>query len=1129
MLTRFTQIMAPLGLVLAGLFAAPLSGEQAKPNDALDLYERKASWQETMLASRAALNRPQAESDFKPFVSGVIRGGKVAQQVAVDVAGLNELWLIATDGGNGIGCDHSVWADPKLIAKDGSEAVLSRMEPMVSKVGWFKLNRDKDCHNRPIRVAGKEFKHGLFAHANSVICYRLDRKYVKFSTWIGVCESGRNGGSVVHKILDRIDRATRVSTLWPTIEEDFPFEAAAMKRDLPRREHLKWFARAANVDLEKRMIGRVLDDAGRAGARMRGDLGALIKAKASPQDRRWLDLYTRAVKIRDVQENMASMLQLARKTLAYVERSAPRPKMAAELVALEAYVKRLDADWETFDSKARSLRRRIILSHPLLDFDELLICKRPPPRFSHQCDQYLGRHSGEGDGLVVLENWKDKPKETVLLKGQLPKGSVLHPDLSFDAKRVLFSFCDHTVTNTTHRRFFIYEAVIDGSEVRQVTGTAADPLAGACGRQTVLIEDWDPCYLPDGGIMFISTRNQNKGRCHGGRYVPSYLLYRMNGDGSDIRQMSFGESNEWDPSVLHDGRTIYTRWDYINRHDTLYQSLWVTRPDGTGTAHFYGNYTRNPCLTSEAKAIPGSHKIVCTAAGHHAYTAGSIIVVDPLKGEDGAEPLTRVTPEIRFPETEGWPKNGTFATPYPLSEDLFLAAFSPHPLKHQGALPQHTGYAIYLVDTFGGRELIYRDPGMSCFAPIPVVPRPKPQVLSSSVASKRSQKTGTFYVQDVYESTQPIPRGSIKRLRINQIIGQPTISVPSRSAAHNEIVKRVVGTVPVNPDGSAAFRAPAGAPLQLQILDENGMAVMTMRSFVYLHPGEAASCVGCHEPRSSAPVAAPAPAHVTFHNPEPPAGPRYEGGFSFARTVQPVLDQYCIGCHGLEKTEVGVCLLGTPKKTTTPAQRPRTIPASAAYDSLVNREGMVKIAQRNREAPFSKPKDYFAHAGKLAKMLLDGHQGHVKLDRESFQRIVDWLDLNAQYYGDYSFNRPEQRIPSGDGEKTLREHIEKVFGPKLAKQPFAALVNVTLPSESRVLKAPLARQADGWGQITENCWSSANDPGYQKMLELVEASIQPLQTHDVAGTCAHKRCRCRSCWVRAAENEYRKRIVAKNN
>ena len=1127
MLTRFTQIMTPLGLILAELVPASASAGQAKPSDALDLYEKKATWQETMLASRAALNRPEAKSDFKPFVSGVIRGGKAAQQVAVDVTGLGELWLVTTDGGNGIGCDHSVWADPKLIAKDGSETVLSVMKPMVSKVGWFKLNRDKDCRNQPIKVTGKPFKHGLFAHANSVVCYRFDRKYVKFSTWIGICDSSGKRGSVIYKILDRIDRATRISTLWPTVEEDFPFEAAVMKRDLPHREHLKWFAGAANVDLEKKMIGRVLGAVDRAGTGMRGELEALAKAKVSPHDRRWLDLYARAVKIRDVQENMASMLQLARKTLAYVERRASRPEMAAELVALEAYVKKPDADWETFDSEARSLRRRIILSHPLLDFNKLLICKRPPPRFSHQCDQYLGRHSGEGDGLVVLENWKDKPKETVLLKGKLPKGSVHHPDLSFDAKRVLLSFCDHTVANKSHRRFFIYEAAIDGSEVRQLTGTPADPLAGADGRQTILIEDWDPCYLPDGGIMFISTRSQNKGRCHGGRYVPSYLLYRMNVDGSGIRQMSFGESNEWDPSVLPDGRIIYTRWDYINRHDTLYQSLWVTRPDGTGVAHFYGNYTRNPCLTSEAKAIPGSHKIVCTAAGHHAYTAGSIIVVDPLKGDDGADPITRVTPEIRFPETEGWPKNGSFATPYPLSEDLFLAAFSPNPLKHQGHLPQHTGYAIYLVDTFGGRELIHRDPDQSCFAPIPVVPRPKPPVLPSSVASKRSQKTGTFYVQNVYESTQPIPRGSIKRLRINEIIGQPTVSVPSRSAAHNEIVKRIVGTVPVNPDGSAAFRAPAGAPLQLQILDENGMAVMTMRSFVYLQPGEAASCVGCHEPRTSAPVAAPAPAHVTFHDPEPPAGPRYEGGFSFARTVQPVLDRYCINCHGLEKTEASVCLLGTPKRTTTPARRPRTIPASAAYDSLVNREGMVKIAQRNREAPFSKPKDYFAHAGKLAKMLLDGHQSRVKLDRESFQRIVDWLDLNAQYYGDYSFNRLEQRAPSRDGEKALRKHIETVFGPKLAKHPFATLVNVTLPSESRVLKAPLTKDAGGWGQIAKNGWVSTNDPGYQEMLKLVEASIQPLQAHDVAGTCGHKRCRCRSCWVRDAEKEYRKRFVAK--
>jgi len=1110
----------------------PVCAGQPKQREALELYEKKETWQDTMLAVRKALTKREEKSDFKPFVTDVIRGNQAAQHISVNVEGLKKLWLVATDAGNGIGCDHSSWCEPKIIAKDGTETLLTTLKPVFAKVGWHKLRIDKDCRSRPIEIAGREFKRGLFAHAQSVLCYRLDGKYQKFEAWGGVSDSGRGGGTVTFKVVAQLDLPFLASSVWPKIEEDFPTQAATMRRDLPHRKHLAWFSSADNVKLEVEMIGRALNDLGQSGGLLRKELDALRQAKASPTDRRWLELYVKIGENREALEEVKSALDVAHKTLAFVERSAPQPKMAAELAKLE---KRIDqarqqpgADWKGLYQETRSIRRRIILSHPLLDFDRLLINKRPPPLYSHQCDQYLGRHSREGDGLVVLENWKDNPKETVLLKGKLPKGSVLHPDLSFDAKRVLFSFCDHAPKNRTHRRFFIYEATIDGSGVRQLTGTAADSLAGAGGRQAILIEDWDPCYLPDGGVAFISTRSQTKGRCHGGRYVPSYMLYRMEGDGSDIRQISFGESNEWDPSVLHDGRLIWTRWDYINRHDVMFQSLWATRPDGTCTTHFYGNYTRNPCLTSQAKAIPNSHKVVCTAAAHHSYTAGSIIVVDPHQGEDGDAPITRITPEIRFPETEGYSKVGSFATPYPLSEELFLAAFSPDPLCHQGQVQRHNAYGIYLVDTMGGRELIYRDPDISCFAPIPLRPRPKPPALPSHVASKRTEKTGTVYVQDVYESTQPIPRGSIKRLRINEIIGQPSISVPARSAAHNEIVKRIVGTVPVNHDGSAAFRAPAGAPLQLQILDENGLAVMTMRTFIYVHPGEAMSCVGCHESRSTTPVASPIPTNVTFHAPEPPVGPRYPGGFSFVRTVQPVLDRHCIRCHGLEKTEADVCLMAISKEVVTgEGRRRRSMFGNAAYDSLINRAGLVALAQRNRETVFSTPKDYFAHAGKLAKMLLDGHQGRVKLDRENFQRVVDWLDLNAQFYGDYSFNRAESRRPSPEGEKALRQHIEKTFGPELAKEPFAALVNVALPSESRILKAPLAKKAGGWGQIQKNGWASPDDPKYQKMAQLVEASICPLETHDVAGTCNRKRCACRSCWVRQAEREYRNRLVAK--
>jgi len=790
-------------------------------------------------------------------------------------------------------------------------------------------------------------------------------------------------------------------------------------------------------------------------------------------------------------------------------------------------------------ARAVDLRRRIVFSHPALDFDRLLLTKRPPPALSAPGDNYYGLNNGTGPGLVILDDWKTgRPRETALLEGKLPPGCAMHPDLSFDGERIVFAYADHTPPRDRWQ-FFLYEIHVDGTGLRQITGTDDDPLAGAGGRMTVLSEDYDPCYLPDGGLAFISTRNQGGVRCHnGGRYCPTFLLYRCDADGSNVRQLSFGEANEWDPMMIPDGRIIWMRWDYINRPVIPTFGLWATRPDGTAASHYFGNYTPNPCRICQPRPVPGSHKLVATTAGHHTIQAGSLILIDHQIAEDGPEAITRLTPEATHPESE--PDSPvSFSTPYPLSEDLFLAAFCPEPFPaSMQQYPRRDAYGIYLIDTLGGRELVYRDPEISCFAPMPVRPRPMPPVLPSPVppspalpshvAGSEAQAGGLFYVQDVYRSTQDVPRGTIRRLRVYELIPQPTQRVPYSSAVRFEVLKRIVGTVPVDDSGSMAFEAPAGAPLAFQALDRNGMAVMTMRTFTYLQPGEQMGCIGCHEPRTSSEAVGRPPAVGRVLKLEPPAGPQYPGGLSFAKTVQPVLDRYCIDCHGLEETAGEIDLLGTIDATEENLANTfqRLLP-STAYASLTRDGRLVKIAQYGGETWYSRPKDYFAHGGRLAKLLLEGHESvDVDLDPESRQRIIDWLDLNAPFYGTYSWNKDEWRRPAPEGESMLREHIRRRFGDELAGQPFAALVNVALPAESRILKGPLAREAGGWGQIEDGGWKSTEDPDYRKTRRLVETAIQPLPYHDVAGTCGRDdQCRCLSCWVRKVQEERRSRIA----
>lgn len=838
-------------------------------------------------------------------------------------------------------------------------------------------------------------------------------------------------------------------------------------------------------------------------------------------------------------DELDQALTLARKTLSFVERSRVCPDLAAELARLESRSAQLPASATSQRAElcaaVRQVRRKIIFAQPLLDFDRLLINKVPPPGYAHQSRQYLGRYSRPGPGLAVLDHWKDRPRETLLLKDRLPPGTVMHPDLSFDARRVVFAFCDHAPRDANQRQFFLWEVNVDGSGLRQLTGTPADRTAGAEGRETALIEDFDPCCLPDGGIAFVSTRSQTHIRCqYGFRYFANFLLYRADADGSHIRPLSFAEAPEWEPSVLDDGRIIYSRWDYTNRHSYHFQSPWMTRPDGTATANVYGNLTRNPCNTAEPRQVPGSHKIVCTATAHHGYTAGSLVLIDPRVGLDGLAPLTRITPEIAFPETEGWPV-GAYANPFPLSEELFLAAYTPDQLVREGKVQGVAAYGVYLVDTLGGRELIYRDADMSCFSPLPLRPRLRPPVLPPAVKEEPETATGLFFVRNVYQSTHPLPAGSVRSLRVVQVFPQTVETPPSRSVTPYEMPKRIVGTAPVAADGSVAFRAPAQAPLLFQLLDHNGMALMTMRALVYLQPGETAGCVGCHEPRHQAPQRLALPAGVQIHTLEPPAGPRYEGGLSFARTVQPVLDRYCIGCHGLDKTDADLSLLGTLEAVTFPRTQwpgPNKMTISRSYHALVTRPGLVKVAHADMETDYSAPRDYFAHGGRFAQLLLQGHpdengKPRVQLDQASLARIIDWLDVNAVYYGDYSWNKSEWREASPADERALRAYIRRRFGPDWAERPFAALVNVALPDESRILRAPLATQAGGWGLLPQQGWTDTADPDYQRLRQLVDAAIAPLKQVDVAGACGHVgHCVCDSCWVRLKNKQDREQKPA---
>ena len=715
-----------------------------------------------------------------------------------------------------------------------------------------------------------------------------------------------------------------------------------------------------------------------------------------------------------------------------------------------------EARWADLWRRVHGWRRRIVFSNPLAQVGPLVFVKRVPSAFSHQLTQYYGRDARPGGGLFVLEE-PGRSMRCRRLAAELPLGSYLHPDVSFAGRRILFAFCrvDEVPPNRdAHGDVFyrLYEVGSDGSGLRQLTDGPFD--------------DFGPCYLPNGRIVFVSTRRGGFHRCGRGP-CPTYTLALCEADGSRPRTISWHETHEWDPCVLQDGRLIYTRWDYVDRHAVFYEHLWTSRPDGSKPAAFYGNNTFNPVGTWEARPVPGSAKVMATAAAHHAMTAGSIILVDVSRGIDGLDPLTRLTPDALFPESEVPVSNGVggawhapvgvsipppvpveqqrwpghcYRSPWPLSETYFLAAYSYDPLIGEPTGNRPAMFGLYMVDGFGNKELLYRDPEISSLWPVPLRPRPRPPIVPAVTevatgggdasppdgpagAGPSAAETapggpygggregeGTFVLLNVYQSDPPLPTGCVvKGLRIVQVLPKstphantPPVGLPNASPG-----KQVLGTVPVEADGSAYFRAPAGLPLALQALDERGMAVQVMRSVVYLQPGETASCVGCHEPRTMVPPRSPTPA--ALRRPPSPIQPGPDGSapWSYPLLVQPVLDRLCVRCHGGPEPKKGLVLTGEPQGRFT-----RSYNALAPRVAFSAWTGAGNFREANCE-PVSRPDFFGARASPLMRMLLKGHND-VVLSPGDLERLATWMDANALFYGTFD---PETQARQRRGER----------------------------------------------------------------------------------------------------------------
>ncbi len=571
--------------------------------------------------------------------------------------------------------------------------------------------------------------------------------------------------------------------------------------------------------------------------------------------------------------------------------------------------------------KLRQITRRAVLANPLLNFDSILFVsrgvlndhKRGKSEYDgdHFCDQYYGHNGRKGGGLMILDGWKtDKAKVYDVVEGLkvppgtnegmlMSEGTFLSPDLSWDGKTIAFAWSSGIGKKwDPESRFHVFTVGADGSDLTRVTD-------GEC-------DDFDPCWLPNGRLVFMSTRRCGFGRCHG-RPVPVYTLYSCKPDGSDLYGIDYHETNEFHPSVDNNGMLVYTRWDYVDRDHSAAHHIWHAFPDGRDPRAYHANYPfslttvegdrfeygirTRPWAEFNCRAVPDSGLYIATAGPHHGQAFGSLVMIDISVPDDNRmSQVKRITPHTLFPESEcgmrSW-EQMAYGTAWPLSENLYLCNYKD---------------TISVLDDLGNREPVCKViNGLRPIDPMPLRARKRPPVIPTATYQGEragpNTPTATISVMNVYvtDSFGKLPgNADIRQLRVVQILPKstPNANNPRIGFGDQSLARIPLGVVPVEKDGSVHFKAPVGKAIYFQLLDANGMAVQSMRSVTYVHPGEHLSCLGCHEDKLQ-----PPPQQET----QPIAMQRApselqpevddETMFSFHRNVRPIFESKCLTCH----------------------------------------------------------------------------------------------------------------------------------------------------------------------------------------------------------------------------------------
>jgi hypothetical protein len=720
----------------------------------------------------------------------------------------------------------------------------------------------------------------------------------------------------------------------------------------------------------------------------------------------------------------------------------------------------------------------------------LLFTKRHSYSGIHIYDTFYKWPPG-GGGIYVLENpsaprsqWRIRPVIDPTTPETLGEGVYDEPNLDWDAEKLLFTFKGEPSGSTA-----IYEIGIDGYGLRQVSDPSdtCDMYHGSQGGQ----HDVYPAYLPDGRIVFLSTRPSGLVPCNNTGVA---ILHVMNADGSDMHPISVNNVNEFDPAIMPDGRILFGRWEYIDKNALTIQSLWSVNPDGTQETAVFANNMVFPEAILDARPVPGTPLIVGTFAKHNATPRGTIALIDPRMGKNGTQGIINLeTPDDPIRDT------GNSCEPWPVTPEVFL--FSGRP---EG----HTRNTIEMIDRQGRRITLLSDPDICLHSPMLVKPRVRPPVIPSTI--DRRAATGEFFVQDIYQGLPGVQRGEVKYLRVleetsrvsaSTMGGSPYNQTFLASAALAWGAKNYLGVVPVEEDGSAYFEVPSGRAVYLQALDDEGRMVQSMRTFIQAAPGTTRSCIGCHEPKAAATateIAMPALLGREPHKLQPESWG--SGYVDFPSMVQPVLDRNCVQCHGgLEGIAGGMDLSGG-----------WTEHFSISYENLVNRREtqleaywIAGIDCMNGTALWSSqifpPRAHGSGAAPLADLLVEGHEGRIPdLSRAERDLLMAWIDSNGLYHGTWNSTPAGCAIRDwGNMRAALVARMQAAgclscHGDGTNIHVFENdWVNLRDPALSRILRAPLAAGDDGFG--LESCRQRTVGPDRRRVQLLVRGYAHAVQ------------------------------------